>query len=283
MQTPAPAVDAFHFATFFPGQIAERGGEFIDNLHKTMLGYAQRFNLAKEDVNKPPGEVFYYFNGQHFPESLVVDEYREFVAAMHIDLRLLSGTVTADNHTPVDVRIDNISLLEYLEGNNGAGLIAAPVIKNAVIEAYEAEYGLAAGEQSCLNFLLFIHADKRSKFTPFGVFSDERWHVVGGNDKIVAGLSSILEAQIQLEMRLVRVRLTSSGRIELTFRRGATTLTRLHDAVVLSIPFTVLREIELDSSLSLPPRWATFDPPLTSHQLCALHYTRTQRRVIRQH
>ena len=44
---------------FFPGQTAERGGEFIDNLHKTMLEYAQRFNLPIEDVNKRPGEVFY--------------------------------------------------------------------------------------------------------------------------------------------------------------------------------------------------------------------------------
>ena len=247
----------FSLRDLFPGQVAERGGEFIDNLHKTMLGYARRFNLAKEDVNKPPGEVSYFFNGQHFPESVVVDEYREFVAAMHIDLRSLSGAVTADMHTPNDTRIDNISLLEYLEGNNGAGLVAAPVIKKAVIETYEAEFGLAADEQSCLNFLLFIHADKRSKFTPFGVFSDERWHLVGGNDKIVENLANIFEAQIQLEMRLVKVRLTSSGRIELTFRRGATTLTRVHDAVVLSIPFTVLREVELDSSLGIPPEKAT--------------------------
>ncbi len=37
-------------------------------------------------------------------------------------------------------------------------------------------------EQSCLNFLLFIHADRRAKFAPFGVFSDERFHVVDGND-----------------------------------------------------------------------------------------------------
>ncbi len=26
----------------FPGQVAERGGEFIDNLHKTMLGYVKQ-------------------------------------------------------------------------------------------------------------------------------------------------------------------------------------------------------------------------------------------------
>ena len=55
--------------------------------------------------------------------------------------------------------------------------------------AYVAEYGLAASEQSALNFLLFIHADRRSKFTPFGVFSDERWHIPDGNDRVVQGLA----------------------------------------------------------------------------------------------
>ena len=55
----------------FPGQVAERGGEFIDNLHKTMLGYARRFDLAVEDVSKEPGEIFYVFDGQRWPESVV--------------------------------------------------------------------------------------------------------------------------------------------------------------------------------------------------------------------
>jgi monoamine oxidase len=89
----------FSLAGFFPGQVAERGGEFIDNLHKTLLGYAKRFNLAVEDVEKePPGEVFYFFNAQHFPESAVVDEFRHLVAAMRDDLRTV-GQLTADSHT----------------------------------------------------------------------------------------------------------------------------------------------------------------------------------------
>lgn len=37
----------FSLDGFFPVQVAERGGEFIDNLHKTMLGYAQRFKLVR--------------------------------------------------------------------------------------------------------------------------------------------------------------------------------------------------------------------------------------------
>ena len=242
---------------FFPGQVAERGGEFIDNLHKTMLGYARRFGLATEDVSKQPGEVTYFFGGEHRPEAVVVDEFRDFVAAMRVDLRTLSAEVTAADHTEGDVALDRTSLLAYLEGQNGTGLAASPVVKEAIVQAYIAEYGLAPDEQSCLNFLLFIHADRRSKFTPFGVFSDERWHVVDGNDRIAEGLARGLDGQIEPEMQLVRLRAMPSGRFELTFRRGGTTLSRVHDVVVLAIPFTTLRDVELDANLGFPP--ATLD------------------------
>jgi monoamine oxidase len=41
---------------YFPGQVAERGGEFIDTLHKTILGYVNEFGLKVEDVEaKIPG------------------------------------------------------------------------------------------------------------------------------------------------------------------------------------------------------------------------------------
>ena len=52
-------------------------------------------------------------------------------------------------------------------------------------EAYVAEYGLEPGQQSCLNFLLFVHADRRSKFTPFGISSDERYHVIEDRKSVV--------------------------------------------------------------------------------------------------
>src|SRR5688572_3751753 len=100
---------------FFPGQVAELGGEFIDTPHKTLLGYIREFKLAVEDVDKQPGEVFYYFNGEHYPESRVVDEYRAFVPAMGNDLRTLSGEPTAADHTPADEMLDRTSLKQYLE------------------------------------------------------------------------------------------------------------------------------------------------------------------------
>jgi len=241
---------AFPGPVSFPGQVVERGGEFIDTGHKTMLGYAQEFNLPKESLAKVPGEVFYYFGGRRYPESVVVEEYRAFVAAMRPDLQALSGAPSADLFTPVDRQYDLMSLRQYLE-TRGAG----PVLKAALRAAYEAEYGLSVDQQSCLNFLFFIRANRRSRFEPFGV-SDERYHLVGGNQQIPRELAARLPGQLRHGERLEAARKTAAGAVELTFRRGSTSVVATYDAVVFAIPFTVLRNVALDVSLGLPA-WKT--------------------------
>jgi monoamine oxidase len=242
---------AFPGPVEFPGQVVERGGEFIDTSHKTMIGYAHRFGLALEDVTKRHEEVFYYFFGQHHAESEVVDEFRRLVDAMRDDLRTV-GSPTADSFTPADAVLDLMNLREYLE-TRGAGNL----IKAVIDVAYTIEYGLEIDRQSCLNFLLYIHADRRSRFTPFGVFSDERYHVIDGNQQIPAGLAAGLDGQIRYGMELQQARKTPAGRVELTLRRGSSTISATHDAVVFAIPFSVLRDVKLDASLGLPT-WKRF-------------------------
>jgi monoamine oxidase len=231
----------------FPGQVVERGGEFVDNLHKTMLGYAKEFRLTLEDVSKMEGEVFYYFDGVRVPESKVVEEFRAFVPAMKADLRKISSEPTAASHTPDDVALDLTTLRQYLETRK-----AGPIVYKAIEQAYIAEYGRSLDEQSCLNFLLFMHADRRSKFTPFGIFSDERYHIVEGNEAIARGLASGVQGQVMPGKKLVAAQSLSSGRIRLTFADRATAD---HDAVVFSLPFTVLRGVDL-RGLNLPG-WKT--------------------------
>jgi monoamine oxidase len=53
-------------------------------------------------------------------------------------------------------------------------------------------------------------------------------------------------------MRLVRARKTAAGRIEIAFAQGATVKEETFEAVVLALPFTTLREVDLDPSLGLP-------------------------------
>lgn len=235
----------------FPGQVAELGGELIDTLNTTLLGLAREFDLELEDVNKVEGEVFYHFFGQRFSEAAVVDELRQFVPTMKADVRALSNEVSALGFTPEDRRQDLISLEEYLDGSNSRGTRATPLLREVIRAAYTIEYGGEPADQSSLNFLHFIHPDNRSNFTPWGVFSDERYHIVGGNDQIATRLGAQLAGRVELGRRLCRVARRPDGRVELTLGPGAT-VTRAHDRVILAIPFTTLRDVELDASLGLP-------------------------------
>jgi monoamine oxidase len=240
----------YSLSGFFPGQVVEMGGELIDTSQKNMINYARAFGCTLEDYLKSPGDVFYYINGQAYPESDIVDSYRAFVAAQVKDLQGVSPAPTADTHNDYDVMIDNMSIAQYVSSRG-----ADPLLSAVVQAAYVGEYGTEIDNQSALNFLLYIRADRRSKFQPFGT-SDQRFHIVEGNDSISKGLAARLAGQIQMGMALVRVAQTAAGRVELTFKSGNKTIVKTHDIAVIAIPFTVLRTLDLDASLGLPA-WKT--------------------------
>ncbi len=235
----------------FPGQVVERGGELIDTTHTTMRGYATEFGLSLEDYDKAPGEPVFFVDGVHYEEADVVDEYRDFVAAMRADLRTLSPP-TAESFNSADELLDYTTLEEYLQ-TRGAGDLLTKVLRGA----YTGEYGRELDRQSSLNLLLFMHPDKSSNFREFGVYSDERFHIVGGNQQVPAALAATLSNQIQTGMKLTRLAKNASGSYALTFEdAGGGTSTHDYDYVVLAIPFSVLRLVDLDSSLGLPA-WKT--------------------------
>lgn len=229
----------------FPGQTAELGGELIDNLHKTMLGYANEFGLLKEDLGKAPGAKHFFFGGQRYGEAAVVDEYRQLVPRIRADLQTLSGAPTFFDHTAGDVLLDNVDLQTWLD-TRAADL---PLIRGVLAQAYIAEYGLEPSEMSCLNMLLFLHADNSSKFREYGVFSDERYHLVGGNDALPNAIRSRQPGPVLTGAELVRLGKNAAGAFELYFRNVATP--EIADAVVLTLPFSVLRRVTLDASLGL--------------------------------
>lgn len=230
----------------FPGQVVERGGELIDTLHTTMLGYARAFGFPVENLTAAEGDTLYYVDGAVYDEYAVIEEYRALVDAMKDDVRTL-GAPTADAHTDADVALDHVSLREYLE-SRGAGNL----IKNVIDVAYTGEFGREIDEQSSLNLLLYIHADNRSKFRPWGVFSDERYHLVGGNEQIPRALAAELSDVLSYGHTLVRVAKTAAGRYALTFDTAGRSVTTHHDLVVFALPFSVLRHVEFDASVGLP-------------------------------
>ena len=94
------------------------------------------------------------------------------------------------------------------------------------------------------------------QFTPFGVFTDERYqHVVDQNDRIAEGLTQSLLQPVELGRTLVAVRRTSGGAIESSFDTGAPVM---HDLVVLAIPSSAsFGIVALHPNLGIPPAQQT--------------------------
>ncbi|HRF59903.1 MAG TPA: FAD-dependent oxidoreductase [Fimbriimonadaceae bacterium] len=234
----------FSNRSLVPGMAAENGGEFIDTGHKTMLAYANEFGLARETVTHQVGEERFYFFGRQWTESQVVDEFREVVARMQPDLRAISGSAGFRSNNQADIDFDHTDLASYF-ASRCSGF---PLLEAVLNEAYLAEYGLETSEQSTLNFLGFMRLNKQSKFEPFGV-SDERYHLVRGNDGIVQGLAAKLTSPIYTGARLTRLGRNAVGEYLLYF--NGSSVPERADAVILTLPFTVLRTIQLDASLGL--------------------------------
>jgi len=234
----------------FPGQVVERGGEFIGASHHAMLGYARELGLTLESPVAAGGDAYYHFGGQRYSEAQVVAEYREFAASIREDIGTL-GSPTADRSKESDAVLDYMSIADYLD-LHGAGSL----LRRVVGSAYLAEYGAGIDELSAISFLRFVHGDPRSKQAPFGVHGGEHLRVLEGNDSITSGLAGQLAMAPALGHRLVAIRKLSGGMLRLTFDAGGRSIQSDHHAVVLTLPFSVLRDVELHPSLQLPT-WKT--------------------------
>lgn len=229
----------------FPGQVVERGGEFISTSHHAMIGYAQALGLQLERVGTD-GSTYFQFGGKAYSEAQVAAEYREFAASIREDLAKLSAPM-ATEFSEADQLLDFMSIDDYLLLHQ-----AGPLLRSLVSSAYLAEFGADIGELSAISFLRFVHGDKRSKQAPFGTHGDELLRVVGGNDQITSGLAAGLPGQVQLGHRLIAMRKLAGGAYRLTFDVAGRTVSSDHRAVVMTLPFSVLRDVELHSSLQLP-------------------------------
>lgn len=231
----------------FPGQVAERGAELIDTTHSTVRQLSRQFGLTLENYETQPGEEFFFFDGRHWSEAEVVAEYRAFAGAMNADLQRLSGGPTADAHNANDRELDLMPLSAYLQ-SRGAG----PLLRQVMDTAYTIEFGREIDRQSSLALLFFAQANKRSHFAPFGNFSDERFHIVEGNDAIASGLERGLPHAPAFGHRLVRVGRAADGRLRLSFDVGGRTVQTLHAAAILTLPAPLMREVEFEASVELP-------------------------------
>lgn len=224
----------------FPqNQVAELGGEFIDTGHTSIISLADELGVALDDLSVEGTGEIYFFDGRILNEAEIVQLFRPVAA------RMAAAVERSDNDDAYFAYLDSLNIVQWLQNLGHAD----PLLTRLLSVAYTEEYGLAAEEQTVFNLLYLIDYETVDPFHVFGD-SDERFHVRGGNDLIIQRLEEQLDGgQIETGAKLIAVNETASG-YQITVDTNGGTLEKAYDIVVFALPFTLLREIALNVTLS---------------------------------
>jgi monoamine oxidase len=237
----------YSLSGFFPdGQVAELGGELVDTGHIHIRGLAEELGIELDDfvLDDPRlARDVSWFEGRRIEEHEIVEAFVPVSERIVRDLSGLRGDVTYREPNGGEA-LDRASVAEWLDRAGVSGWF-----RRFLDVAYTTEYGLEPGEQSALNLLLQIDPEP----LPFRIFgaSDERFHVRGGNQRIPAELARRLGDRVETGQVLEAVATAADGSYRCTFRRGETSRDVTAERVILALPFTLLRQVDL--RVDLPP------------------------------
>lgn len=231
------------------GLTTELGGEFIDTAHVDIFDLAKRFELPLIDTQieseKKLIHACYFFDGKIISDKEIIEMLTPFVMQMQKDIDSMSDEISYSSHSDDDLRLDKLSIADYLTGIGISG-----TLYHLFDVAYTTEYGLNISEQSSINLLYLIAPEMTDKFNYSG-YSDERYKIEGGNQRIPDALAKQMESQIHVGYTLEAVTQKENGKIILHFIQSNGSATEVEtDFAIITVPFTILRGIKWNMELS---------------------------------
>lgn len=229
---------------FAEGQIAEHGGELIDQGHTQTRQLAKELglkldNLLTAEVNG--NEAFYYFDGKPYSFADATDDLKQIWQQLHKDVSAASYPTTYTLSTQRGRELDAMSIADWIRAYVPGGMKSK--LGQLLDVAYNIEYGAETSVQSSLNMLYLLGYSGQGQLRIFGP-SNEKYHVRGGNDQITDRLAAALQGQIATGSELVAIARNSDGSYRLSFQSGLATSTVSADHVVLALPFSILRGVD---------------------------------------
>lgn len=224
------------------GLHTELGGQFIDSWHEATLALAEDLDLTLIDRETDlPLERTFFINGARYTETELAERLLPIAEAVDACYEVIQDdgeTISYEVEAGAS-GYDNQSLAEFLSACDGDDVI------NRLIEAaYLSEYGLDLAEQSALNLILMLGTDPGALDLYGG--SDERYMISGGNDLLATGLADRYGDRVHLGASLEAV-IEGDDQTTLVFEDGTEVEA---DVVVLTLPFTVLRRLDLQVAMS---------------------------------
>ena len=221
------------------GQIGEHGGEFIDTRHVHMLGLADELGLQVDDLWdawEPGRTSLTWLDGEDVDRKAVMEPINE-ASRQLATLARRNGSFFAGEAGPRAVAFDEMTQADWVTEQTGES-IDSPM--GRLFSSSQAGwYGLDADALSASNLIDFYAVRWDG--------ADERYTVHDGNDAVPNGLAEALpDGSVTLESPLTAVRRLPDGRYELTFT--STSAPVVADFVVFALPFTALRDVDLDDA-----------------------------------
>ncbi len=250
---------------FEAGQYTEQHGEFISSEHTAVRALAASFGLTLDDVLRYPDGTHplanrLRFGGRFWSQAALNREWHEWARALFLDAASNKAPwpTLYNHHTAWGRHWDRMPATEWIERNIRGGL--GSDFGRLCVSVLLDEYGGAVDHQSALNliYLLGLYDSSASGLQPKShpelSGTDEKWHIRGGNDQLISGLHHRLPGgSVHLDHRLVAVHRRGNGTFDCTFAVDRSIRTVRADHVVLALPFTRLREVEL-TGIELPER-----------------------------
>ena len=227
------------------GQTSEHCGELIDSRHKVILGLANRFNIPRVDLaaaEPTQSTETDFFAGSYYTQAQANADFKTVWNNLKGDLNSASFPTVYNSYTSAGYALDHLSLYDWIETRVPGG--HGSMMGKLLDVAYNIEYGNVTTDQSSLNLVYLLgYQPVPGDFRVFGS-SDERYHLVGGNEQLPRAIAAALPAgSVQLNTALTGIVRNSDGTYTLTLSRSGGTSTTVADRVIMAIPFSVLRNI----------------------------------------
>jgi monoamine oxidase len=228
--------------SFFDAGPTEHGGSFIDTTHLALRRLVARLGLEKEVVNGGDlltGEDIYFIDDRYYTRAEASSDWAE------VGYRAFRKASRELQSPAGEARLDAMSVPGWLDSTEigSTSRLGKLLLANTVTEN-----GGDPADQSALDLIQITAASPRSTLELLPG-DDERYHVVGGNDQIVSRMiEQLAPGALQHDSRLVAMRENADETITLSFDTDARTVDAVADYVVLALPFSTLREVDLSRS-----------------------------------
>lgn len=235
---------------FDGGQIAEHGGELIDQGHTPMRQLASELGFTLDNLlaaEQSGTEDFIYFDGAPYTFADATDDLKGIWQQLHKDVSAASYPTLYNLSTPRGRELDQMSITQYINAyvpKSAKGYDIGPGMQSKLGQlldvAYNIEYGDECSVQSSLNLLYLLAYSGQGQLRIFGT-SNEKYHVKGGNDQVPKAVADVLGSQIVRGMELTAIAQNRDGTYSLSFRGQAPAI--VVDRVVLALPFSLLKSV----------------------------------------